>query len=258
MVETPKKSVKPVVVWMGGWVSSLVCWEPQLRAAFPEYDHRFVDTHDVLDAAAPPVEVTGALDEHGASHTGHGATRLVAAWSLGSLRVHRWMADGTWPVRVPVLSLCPVFRFVPAGSAGAFGESILLRMEQKLGAERETVLRDFWRRMPKASAMPPAWEAAWLAGTRRYDDASVLAALRYLRQQTAEPRTLTSVPRRWELLAGSQDRLAPAGAWRNELPDGAALTLYEGGHIPFWECPDLVRAALQRLAQPESPAGTSA
>ncbi len=256
-------AMKPVVVWMGGWVSSLACWEPQLRAAFPGYDHRFVDTHDVLEATAPPVEVTGAL--HGAAVSPVASSvaapvvpHIVAAWSLGSLRVHRWMADGTWPVRVPVLSLCPVFRFVPAGAAGAFGESILLRMEQKLGAERETVLRDFWRRMPKASAMPPEWETAWLAGTRRYDDASVLAALRYLRLQTAEPRTLTSVPARWELLAGSQDRLAPAGAWRDELPDTARLTLYEGGHIPFWECPDLVGASLQRLATPGPLAGAPA
>src|SRR5688572_12121952 len=132
---------KPVVLWMGGWVSSLDCWEPQLRALFPKFDHRFLDTHAVLDAEAPPFNA-GTSGQTGQEIS------VVAAWSLGSLRVHRWMAEGTWPVDVPVLSLCPVFRFVQPGTPGTFGESILLRMEQKLGAERETVLRDFWRRMP--------------------------------------------------------------------------------------------------------------
>src|SRR5690606_21959463 len=132
----------------------------------PAYEHRFIDTHAVLGDAAPPAFVTDAPP----------GTVIVAAWSLGSLRVHRWMAEGAWPAFVPVLSLCPVFRFVPAGSTGAFGQSILLRMEQKLGAERETVLRDFWRRMPGAASMPPEWEASWIEGTRRYDDASVLRA----------------------------------------------------------------------------------
>lgn len=249
MAGTPIESGKPVVVWMGGWVSSLACWEPQLSAVFPNHEHRFVDTHDVLDEPAPPATVTGAIGEE--------RTPVVAAWSLGSLRVHRWMAEGAWPTRVPVLSLCPVFRFVPPGAAGAFGESILLRMERKLGEEREAVLRDFWRRMPKASAMPPEWEAAWLAGTRRYDDASVLRALQYLRLQTADPRTLVTVPDRWELLAGTQDRLAPVGAWRDELPAHARLTVYDGGHIPFWEHPALIRDSLHRLATPRSVTGSA-
>jgi pimeloyl-ACP methyl ester carboxylesterase len=232
---------KPVVLWMGGWVSSLDCWEPQLRALFPEFDHRFLDTHSVLDAEVPPFNA-------GTSGWSSEEPFVVAAWSLGSLRVHRWMADGAWPVDVPVLSLCPVFRFVQPGTPGTFGESILLRMEQKLGAERETVLRDFWRRMPKAADMPPEWEAAWLTGTRRYDDESVLRALRYLRVESADPATLASVPARWELIAGAQDRLVALGAWKDELPAQAKLTVHPGGHIPFWECPDLVGGALRRLS----------
>lgn len=231
-------------MWMGGWVSSLDCWEPQLRALYPEFDHRFLDTHAVLDEEAPPFKA-GTFGHDGPDPV------VVAAWSLGSLRMHRWMADGTWPVNIPVLSLCPVFRFVQPGTPGTFGESILLRMEQKLGAERETVLRDFWRRMPKAADMPPEWEAAWLAGTRRYDDASVLRALRYLRVESADPTTLASVPTRWELIAGQQDRLAPLGTWKDELPrsvPNARLTIHPGGHIPFWECPDLVGDALRRLS----------
>jgi len=237
-------SGKPVVVWLGGWVSSLACWEPQLREAFPGFEHRFVDAHAVLDAVAPPQTLVGTADASG-------VRPIVAAWSLGSLRAHRWIAAGRWPEDVPLLSLCPVFRFVPPGSAGAFGESILLRMEQKLGAERETVLRDFWRRMPGAAAMPPEWEAAWLAGTRRYDDASVLSALQYLRLETAEVENLVSVPARWELIAGRQDRLAPTAGWIDALPahaPHARAVMHPGGHIPFWECPELIAEALRRLA----------
>jgi pimeloyl-ACP methyl ester carboxylesterase len=227
---------KPIVHWMGGWVSSLDCWEPQLRAAFPEFEHRFIDTHAVLENAWPP------------SLTPEGRTHIVAAWSLGSLRVHRWMAEGTWPKDVPVLSLCPVFRFV---QPGAFGESVLVRMEQKLGAEREAVLRDFWKRIPKAADMPPEWEEAWIAGTRRYDDASVLRALRYLRLKVADAENLLSAPDRWELVTGDADRLTPLAslhAVRENLPPQARLHVYSGGHIPFWECPERVRESLHRLA----------
>jgi hypothetical protein len=233
---------KPVVHWMGGWVSSLECWESQLNALFPDFEHRFLDTHALLDLDAPPdwIEST-PRDIH---------PHIFAAWSLGSLRLHRWMADGVWPKDVPVLSLCPVFRFVQPGTPGSFGESILLRMEQKLGAERETVLRDFWRRMPKAADIPPAWEDAWIAGTRRYDDASVLKALQYLRTESADPEFLRVTPRRWELIAGAQDRLASVGDWKDDLPAQARLTVHPGGHIPFWECPELVVDALRRLAQP--------
>jgi pimeloyl-ACP methyl ester carboxylesterase len=248
-------ALKPLVVWMGGWVSSLGCWETQLRAAFPDFDHEFVDTHAVLDESMPPAALVGSLGK-GASRTPPHAERVVAAWSLGSLRVHRWIAEGVWPVEVPVLSLCPVFRFVQPGTAGTFGESILLRMEQKLGMERETVLRDFWRRMPKASAMPPDWEAAWIEGTRRYDDKSVLRALQYLRLEHADLSALTSVPQRWELIAGVQDRLAPLGAWTDALPRHARLTTHAGGHIPFWECPELMAASLDRLLRRDQDQGT--
>lgn len=234
---------KPVVHWMGGWVSSLDCWAPQLRALFPDFDHAFVDTHVVLDKAIPPFPLA---PEGG---------NVVAAWSLGSLRAHRWMADGAWPESLPLLSLCPVFRFVQPGTPGTFGESILLRMEQKLGVEREAVLRDFWRRMPKAADMPPEWEEGWITGTRRYDDASVLRALQYLRLATADPASLRSVPARWDLIAGASDRLAPVTAWKDELPPQARLHMHPGGHIPFWECPDLVRDSLRRLAGVGTPGG---
>jgi pimeloyl-ACP methyl ester carboxylesterase len=229
---------KPVVHWLGGWVSSLACWEPQLRALYPDFEHRFIDAHDVLDMKSPPLPAPPSGDGGG----------VVAAWSLGSLRVHRWMEEGVWPTDVPVLSLCPVFRFVQPESPSAFGESVLLRMERKLGTEREAVLRDFWRRMPRASEMPPEWETRWIAASRRYDDAGVLRALRYLRVETADPAALQSVPDRWELVAGQADRLAPVGAWEDALPPRARLQVHPGGHLPFWECPDLVGDSLRRLA----------
>jgi pimeloyl-ACP methyl ester carboxylesterase len=219
----------------------LECWEPQLRALYPEFEHRFTDTHDVLDDAIPPFPANGAKGE----------THLVAAWSLGSLRAHKWMAEGTWPVDLPLLSLCPVFRFVQPDAPSSFGESVLLRMEKKLGTAREAVLLDFWRRMPKASEMPPEWEARWIEAARGYSDASVLRALQYLRLETVDPAALKSVPGRWELIAGEADRLAPVGAWKAELPPRARLTLHPGGHIPFWERPELVKDALMRLVGSE-------
>jgi pimeloyl-ACP methyl ester carboxylesterase len=231
---SPTGMNRPVVHWLGGWVSSLECWEPQLRALYPEFEHRFHETHDLLDVPRPPVLPDG--------------NNIVAAWSLGSLRAHRWMAEGTWPKDLPLLSLCPVFRFVQPESPSSFGESVLLRMEKKLGSAREAVLLDFWRRMPKASEMPSEWESRWIEASRRYDDAGVLRALQYLRLETADPSALKSVPDRWELIAGEADRLAPVGAWKDALPPHARLSVHPGGHIPFWERPDLVRESLTRLS----------
>ena len=232
------------VHWLGGWASSLDCWEPQLSALFPAFNHRFVDTHEVLDST--PLQ---------AGLTALPAGDVVAAWSLGSLRAHRWIEEGVWPDKLPLLSLCPVFRFV---QPGAFGESVLLRMEQKLGAEREAVLRDFWRRMPKAADMPPEWEENWIAGTRRYNDAQILHALQYLRLETVEVSTLsvlpaTSLPSRWELIVGARDRLARVGEWKDTLPqmlpEVVQVHVYDGGHIPFWECPELMEKSLNTLSQ---------
>jgi pimeloyl-ACP methyl ester carboxylesterase len=230
----------PAVHWLGGWASSLDCWEPQLRALFPDFGHRFIDTHAVLEASPGEAGIAGLP-----------AGDVVAAWSLGSLRAHRWIESGAWPEGLPLLSLCPVFRFV---QPGAFGESILLRMEQKLGAEREAVLRDFWRRMPKAADMPPEWEENWIAGTRRYDDAEILRALQYLRLETVDAGALralpsASLPVGWDLIAGARDRLAPAGEWKDALPAAARLHVYDGGHIPFWECPEQVRDSLHTLSR---------
>jgi pimeloyl-ACP methyl ester carboxylesterase len=230
--------------WLGGWASSLDCWEPQFRALFPAFNHRFIDTHAVLHATPAQAGLAG-------SQSGVRVGDVVAAWSLGSLRVHRWIEEGVWPAGLPLLSLCPVFRFV---QPGAFGESVLLRMEQKLGAEREVVLRDFWRRMPKAADMPPEWEENWIAGTRRYGDAEILQALQYLRLETVDVGALrvlpaASLPSGWDLIAGARDRLAPVGEWRDALPEGAHLHVYDGGHIPFWECPELVEKSLYSLSQ---------
>jgi pimeloyl-ACP methyl ester carboxylesterase len=108
--------------------------------------------------------------------------------------------------------------------------------------------------MPKAAEMPPEWESRWIEASRGYDDASVLRALQYLRLETVDPAALKSVPDRWELVAGEADRLAPVGAWGAALPPQARLTVHPGGHIPFWERPDLVRDSLMRLAGPEKSA----
>jgi pimeloyl-ACP methyl ester carboxylesterase len=242
------KPAKPVVHWLGGWVSSFECWEPQLRALYPEFEHRFMDTHTLLDVETPDFGHSGA---HGGDGPHIGAAVqpcIVAAWSLGSLRAHKWMAEGTWPKDLPLLSLCPVFRFVQPESPSSFGESVLLRMEKKLGSAREAVLLDFWRRMSKAAEMPPEWESRWIEASRRHDDASVLRALQYLRIETADASELKSTPDRWELIAGEADRLAPVGAWKDALPPHARLGVHPGGHLPFWERPDLVRDSLRRLS----------
>ena len=95
------------VHWLGGWASSLDCWEPQLRTLFPAFNHRFIDTHLILESTPAQAGLTDLP-----------AGDVVAAWSLGSLRVHRWVETGLWPANLPLLSLCPVFQFVQPGAFG--------------------------------------------------------------------------------------------------------------------------------------------
>ena len=227
--------MKTTVHWLGGWASSLICWEEILRETFPEFEHRFLETHALLDQKPAQARLTGLPSHH-----------VVAAWSMGTLLAHHWMAQGLWPKELPLLSLNPVFQFL---RPGGFGEPILLRMEKKLETDRDAVLRDFWRRMPKAGEIPPQWEEQWLAGTRGYSNAELIHGLEFLRNTVVDPHSLSSVPSRWELLAGSGDLLA------TPIPDGGAppnalYLQYVGGHLPFWECPDIIRASLNRLVLP--------
>ncbi len=221
----------PVVHWLGGWASSLRCWEPQLRELYPGCEHRFVDAHAALRQT--PADL-GWLE----LPPGH----AVTAWSMGSLVAHRWMAAGHWPYGLPLLSQAPIFDF----TAGGYGEPTVLRMEEKLAREREAVLRDFWRRMPRAREIPAAWEEAWIAFTRDYAHEELSDGLKFLRQTRIDPEELRP-PARWEIVVGENDRLAPPGEWTAHLPAGTGLHHYPGGHLPFWEAPDLVRDCLQRL-----------
>ncbi len=223
----------PTVHWLGGWASSLACWEPMLRERFPGFKHRFVDSHAFLDSS--PTEA-GLID----LPAGH----VAAAWSMGALLAHRWIEGGAWPSPLPLLSLCPVFRFT---QPGGFGEPVLLRMEKKITGHREIVLRDFWRRMPKAAEIPRPWEQAWLAGTERYTDAELTEGLEFLRKVEVDSALLPLAPSRWELIVGEHDRLAPPGDWELSLPAQAEVIRFPGGHLPFWECPEAMLAALGRL-----------
>lgn len=225
------------VHWLGGWASSLACWEPMLRARFPEFEHRFLETHALLDKH--PAKM-------GLPYGGGTGGDVVAAWSMGSLLAHRWMEHGLWPVDVPLLSLCPIFCFL---RPGGFGEPVLVRMEKKLATDREAVFRDFWRRMPKAERIPCEWEEKWMTAVRNYSDVDLISGLEFFRNTVIDPSALRSVPRRWELLIGDGDLLAP-GQDAERLPPEAMRTIYAGGHLPFWECPDEIHSSLRRLALP--------
>jgi len=228
--------MKPTVHWLGGWASSLSCWEAQLRELFPDFEHRFLDTHALLDKK--PADAGLLFPDNGNTH------HVVAGWSMGTLLAHHWIAQGLWPQDLPLLSLCPVFRFL---RPGGFGEPILLKLEKKLISHREAVLRDFWRRMPKAGEIPAAWEENWIASARKYSDEELIQGLEFLKNTVVDTSALHATPRKWELLFGSDDQLAPDRGMET-LPRGAVRMDYVGGHLPFWECPEWIDSSLKRLS----------
>jgi len=226
----------PVVHWLGGWASSLQCWESNLRASFPAWEHRFLDSHKFLSKTPKDAGLFNLPRGH-----------AVVAWSMGSLLAHRWLTSTSdaWPIELPLLSLCPIFRFT---GPGGIAEPVLARMKSKLETQRDAVLGDFWKRMPGTENSDSAWRNAWRAGTRGYTTAELMEGLDFLQDMIVEPGTFPSMPRRWELWVGENDTLAPAGGWGNLLPKKVKVTHHPSGHLPFLECPHLIAEALERLS----------
>lgn len=218
---------KPIL-WVGGWASSLACWREELAARYPGREHRFLDAHEILSRPAALPEAAAALPPGG----------TVAAWSLGSLLLHRRLAEGRFPARA-VLSLSPVFAF--AGPGSPWPPAALARMIRRLGRDRDTVLQEFWAQVKGTSPVTPAAEAAWLRQADGYALADLVAGLEALLNFTVDPTHPSLTAAGLRLVAGERDPLAPAGP---EVPGAPARVLYPEGHLPFLDHPNLVAPLL--------------
>ena len=231
------------IVWLGGWASDLACWRGALESLYPGRTHRFLDAHAVLDGAADLRGEAGRLPPEG----------CLAAWSLGSLLVHRELAAG-WSPACRMLSLSPIFDFCRPD--GPWPRAAVTRMIRRLPRERGKVLEEFRAAAWGNSRITPGMAAAWEERVRAYADGSLARGLEALAGISLDRGRVPASPARI-FLASPEDPLAPApsdtawaaDAYTDPYTDayadaGRAWRLYPRGHLPFLDFPDLVAPLL--------------
>ncbi len=215
--------VEPVL-WLGGWASGLECWRSELEQLYPHREHRFLDAHRVL--AQPEL-----LPAEAARLPAGGC---LAAWSLGSLLLHRALADGLHPA-CRLLSISPVFSFCRTG--GPWPRSAVRRMARRIAGERETVLAEFLTLvLGNLDATHKSRGDAWTMQAAAYSEDSLEKGLEHLAAETVDPMELPDNARH-VFLASPLDPLAPA--WQTELA-GKRRVAYPHGHVPFLDYPETV------------------
>lgn len=216
------------MLWIGGWASNLTCWRAAIEERYPGRRHRFLDAHAILADG-------GVLESAAAGMPKNG---VILAWSLGSLLLHRALAEGPFP-DVRTVSLSPVFDFCGEGSP--WPPTVLARMLRKLARSREEVLADFWTHIKGDSQVSPEAEEAWKRQASGYGLDALSAGLDALGSVLVDPAALPARPGRHAFVASRSDPLAPAAAGLEEAP---GWTLYPRGHLPFLDYPEMVLAAL--------------
>lgn len=216
------------MLWIGGWASNLACWRGAIEERYPGRRHRFLDAHAILADA-------GVLESAAAGMPKNG---VILAWSLGSLLLHRALAEGPFP-DVRTVSISPVFDFCGEGSP--WPPTVLAHMLRKLARSREEVLADFWTLIRGDSRVSKEAEESWKRQASGYGLDALSAGLDALGSVIVRPAALPVRPGRHAFVASPADPLAPAAPGMEEAP---GWTRYPHGHLPFLDYPDLVLAAM--------------
>jgi hypothetical protein len=211
------------VLWIGGWASDLSAWRGALESRYPAWRHRFLDAHALLDGKADLGTEAASLPEGG----------LLAGWSLGSLLLHRALAQG-WRPACPVLSISPIFDFCRAD--GPWPRAAVLRMARRLPREREKVLAEFRAAAWGNSQVTPDLASAWEERARAYGDDALIRGLEALAGVRVDSRALAGI-KVLRFLASADDPLSPASG---SAAAAAAWRSYPRGHLPFLDYPDIL------------------
>lgn len=219
------------ILWLGGWASGLACWRADLERLYPGRKHAFLDAHDLLEEPELLASSASALPDGS----------VLAAWSLGSLLLHKALAEGAFAPACRLVSISPIFDFCAEG--GPWPRTAVLRMARRLARERDAVLAEFWNLVKGDSGVSPAQEEAWQGQAERYSPASLARGLELLAgasvSMTSGNRTGFATGHLF--LASPQDPLAPpTGA---SFPSGDWVA-YPRGHLPFLDYPELLSTLL--------------
>ena len=219
------------VVWLGGWASGLACWRKPLEALYPRHEHTFLDGHAVLEEPGLLALAAKGLPENG----------TLVAWSMGSLLLHKALAEGSLDPACRLISAAPIFDFCREG--GPWPKAALIRMARRLPRERETVLAEFWNLSKGNSPVTPDQEAAWLGQSAGYALPALLRGLEFL-GETVIDRPALPLRKHHFFLASPQDPLAPTP--RGVFP-GPEWIGFARGHLPFLDYPELFGPMLEGI-----------
>jgi hypothetical protein len=223
------------VLWLGGWASGLACWRDAIEALYPKREHTFLDSHAVLEEPGLLSLAASGLPRSG----------TLVAWSMGSLILHKALADRALKAECRLVSLSPIFDFCHEG--GPWPKAALIRMARRLPREREAVLAEFWSLARGNTPVTPGLENSWLRQSTGYPLPVLLQGLEYLGGTVVDRAALPASERHF-FLASPQDPLSPTP--RGVSP-GREWIGYPRGHLPFLDCPELL-APLLDGARPES------
>jgi hypothetical protein len=219
------------VLWLGGWASGLACWRGTLEALYPRREHAFLDCHAVLEEPGLLARAADGLREDG----------TLVAWSMGSLVLHKALAEGGWDPPCRLVSASPIFDFCSQG--GPWPKAALIRMARRLPRERESVLAEFWNLTKGISQVTQEQESEWLRQSRGYSLPALLGGLEFLGSVAVDRASLPATGRHL-FLASPQDPLAPTP--RGVFP-GRKWIGYARGHLPFLDYPALLAPWLDGL-----------
>jgi hypothetical protein len=216
------------VTWIGGWAFNLACWRSHLVSLYPGREHTFLDAHAILEEPSLLASAAKNLPPGG----------TLIAWSLGSLLLHRGLAQGEINASCKFISISPIFDFCREG--GPWSPSVLFKMARKLPKDRHSVLTDFFALLQGDSEMDPAQTEAWKRQANKYSLDSLLLGLEALGGIKVAPETIPANTR-IIFLASELDPLAPSTSQDFSRPGWIS---YPQGHLPFLDYPDLVKPLL--------------
>jgi pimeloyl-ACP methyl ester carboxylesterase len=226
------------IVWLGGWASGLACWRGTLEAMYPHHEHAFLDAHAVLEEPGLLSLAAKGLPKGG----------TLIAWSMGSLILHKALAERGLSPDCRLVSVSPIFDFCREG--GPWPKAAVIRMARRLPRERDAVLSEFWSLAKGNSAVTPDLAAAWNRQSLGYSIASLQQGLAFLRDTVVERAALPAHDRHF-FLSSPQDPLAPTP--RGIFP-GKEWIAYARGHLPFLDYPELLSPILEGASPGPAPA----
>lgn len=217
----------PPLLWIGGWASDLHCWDGLLGSSFPQFEHRFIDAHSVLDSDAR----LARLLEDPAPGT------CLVGWSLGALLVEGLVRAGRVAPEIPVLSVCPFLDF--CAEDGPWRPLVLRRMIRRVQTDPLGTLEDFGTRMGLEGLV----RSAWLAQAMELGEESLargldtLLATRWAAPWADHPKRL------W--VVSPDDRVSPPCP---TPPDRTRYSPEGSGHVPFLRHPEAFSGILRELS----------